>query len=82
MVVACQNKLVCGDRLTQVSTSDNTIDVTGHMHTIVPVGWSSHPRASALGSKEAGACGSTTDQEIEIEKEEKNNQKYVWVNGD
>lgn len=65
----------------KVSTFDNIIDVTGHMHTIVPIGWSSHPRASRLGSKEARAYGSTTDQEMGIEKEEENAQKYVWING-
>lgn len=53
-----------------------------HMYTTVSTGLSLHPGESGVGSKEAGACRSTTDQETEIEKEEKNAQKYLWVNGD
>lgn len=43
----------------------------GHIHTIVPIGWSSCPRESGLSSKETGACRSTTDQGMELEKGEK-----------
>lgn len=64
------------DRLPQVSTSNSIIDVTVHMHTIVPIGWSSYPGVSGLGSKESGACGGTTDQETEI-KRRKNMFRHI-----
>lgn len=52
-----------------MSPSNSTTYDTGHVHIIVPLEQSSHPRESSQGSKEAGACRDTTGQELDIEKE-------------
>lgn len=83
MLLGCSmSKLVGPWGQTPQSTSNNIVNVTVHMHTIVPVGWSSHPGVSGLGSKEVGAHGGTTDQETEIKRRKKNAQTHIWVNGD